>query len=51
MGIASAVNAVIKRNTLFVALANIDHATAAAAVTGFQTVLNDFNSQRRVSLT
>ena len=48
---ASAVGTLVEQSTLFVALANMDHATAAAAVTGFGTVLNRINAQRRLSLT
>ena len=36
---------------LFVALAKMVHATAAAAVAEFVTVLNRINAQRRLSLT
>ena len=48
---ASAVGMLVERTTLFVALAKMDHATAATAVTGFGTVLNRSNAQRRLSLT
>ena len=48
---ASAVGTLVEQSTLFVALAKTDHATAAAAVTGFGTVLNRINAQRRLSLT
>ncbi len=48
---ASAVGTLVERSTLFVALAKMDHATAAAAVTGFGTVLNRINAERRLSLT
>ena len=48
---ASAVGTLVEQSTLFVALANMDHATAAAAVTGFGIVLNHINAQRRLSLT
>ena len=48
---ASAVGTLVERSTLFVALAKMDHATAATAVTGFGTVLNRINAQRRLSLT
>ena len=48
---ASAVGTLVERTTLFVALAKIDHAPAFAAVTGFGTVLNRINAQRRLSLT
>ena len=48
---ASAVGMLVERTTLFVALAKMDHATAAAAVIGFGTVLNRINAQRRLPLT
>ena len=48
---ASAVGTLVERSTLFVALAKMDHATAAVAVTGFGIVLNRINAQRRLSLT
>ena len=48
---ASAVGTLVERTTLFVALAKMDHTTAAAAVTGFGTVLNRSNAQRRLPLT
>ena len=48
---ASAVGTLVERSTLFVALAKMDHATAAAADTGFGTVLNRINAHRRLSLT
>ena len=48
---ASAVGTLVERTTLFVALAKMDHATAAAAVAGFGTVLNRSDAQRRLSLT
>ena len=48
---ASAVGTLVERTTLLVALAKMDHATAAAAVTGFGTVLNRINAQRRLSPT
>ena len=47
----SALGPLVERSTLFVALAKMDHATAAAAVTGFGTVLNRINAQRRLPLT
>jgi IS30 family transposase len=48
---ASAVGTLVERTTLFVALARMDNATADAAVTGFGTVLNRIDAQRRLSLT
>ena len=48
---ASAVVTLVERSTLFVALAKMDHATAAAVVAGFGTVLNRINAQLRLSLT
>ena len=48
---ASAVGTLVERSTLFGALAKMAHATAAAAVTGFGTVLNRINAQRRLSRT
>ena len=48
---ASAVGTLVERSTLFVALAKMDHTTAAAAVTGFGNMLNRINAQRRPSLT
>ena len=47
----SAVGTLVERTTLFVALARMDNATADAAVTGFGTVLNRIDVQRRLSLT
>ena len=47
---ASAVGTLVERTTFFVALATMDHATAAAVVTGFGTVLNRINALRRLSL-
>ena len=41
---ASAVGTLVERSTLFVALAKMDLATAAAAATGFRTVLNRINA-------
>ena len=46
---ASAVGTLVERSTLFGALAKMDHATAAAAFTGFGAVLNRINTQRRLS--
>ena len=48
---ASAVGKMVERSTPFGGVAKMDHATAAAAVTGFGTVLNRINAQRRLSLT
>ena len=48
---ASAVGTLVERSTLFVALAKMDHATAAAAVSGSGIVLNRINAQGRLSLT
>ncbi len=48
---ASAVGTLVERTTLFVALAKMANATADAAVTGFGTVLNRIDEQRRLSLT
>ena len=48
---ASAAGTLVERSTLFGALAKMDPATAAAAVTGFGTVLNRINAQRRLSQT
>ena len=48
---ASPVGTLVERSTLFGALAKMDHATAAAAVIGFGTVLNRINAQRRLPLT
>ena len=48
---ASAVSTLVERSTLFIALAKMDHAPAAAAVTRSGTVLNRINAQRRLSLT
>jgi IS30 family transposase len=48
---ASAVGTLVERTTLFVALAKMDNASADAAVTGFGTVLNRIDAQRRLSLT
>ena len=47
----SALGPLVERSTLLVALAKMDYATAAAAVTGFGTVLNRSNAQRRLSPT
>ncbi|MBK8132291.1 MAG: IS30 family transposase [Gammaproteobacteria bacterium] len=48
---ASAVGTLVERTTLFVTLARLDNASAAAAVTGFSTVLNRVAAQRRLSMT
>ena len=48
---ASAVGTLVERSTLFIALAKMDHAPAAAAVTEFGTVLNRIDAQRRLCLT
>ena len=48
---ASTVGTLVERTALFVTLAKMDHATAAAAVARFGTVLNRINAQRRLSLT
>lgn len=48
---ASAVGTLVERTTLFVTLAKVDDASAAAAVTGFGTVLNRIDAQWRLSLT
>jgi len=48
---ASAIGTLVERSTLFVTLARMDNASAEAAVTGFCTVLNRIDAQRRLSLT
>ncbi len=48
---ASAVVTRVERSILFVTLAKMGQAAAAAAVTGFGTVLNRIHAQRRLSLT
>ena len=48
---ASAVGTLVERSMIFVALAKMDPATAAAAVAGSETVLNPINAQQRLSLT
>ena len=48
---ASAVGTLVERTTLFVALAKVEDASAEAAVTGFGSVLNRMDAQRRLSLT
>lgn len=48
---ASAVGSLVERTTLFVSLAQVNDSSAAAAVTGFSTVLNRIDSQLRRSLT
>ena len=48
---ASAVGTLVERTTLFVTLAQMDNASAAAAVTGFGAVLQRIDAQRRLSLT
>lgn len=48
---ASAVGTLVERTSLFVCLAKVDNASAAAAVAGFSTVLNRIDTQRRLSLT
>lgn len=48
---ASAIGTLVERTTLFVTLARLQNASAAAAVTGFSTVLNRIDAQRRLSLT
>lgn len=48
---ASAVSMLVERTSLFVTLAAMKNASAPAAVTGFSTVLNRVDAQRRLSLT
>lgn len=48
---ASAVGTLVERTTLFVTLARLDNASAAAAVTDFSTILNRVDAQRRLSMT
>jgi len=48
---ASAVGTLVERTTLFTTLAKVEGATAEAAVSGFSTVLNRIDAQRRLSLT
>jgi transposase, IS30 family len=48
---ASAVGTLVERTTLFVTLAKMDNASADAAVSGFSSVLNRIDAQRRLSLT
>lgn len=48
---ASAVGTLVERTTLFVTLAALNHAGAEAVVSGFSTVLNRIDAQRRLSLT
>lgn len=50
-GNASAVGTLVERTTLFVALAKMADGGAEAAVTGFSTVLNRIDAQKRLSLT
>ena len=47
---ASAVSTLVERRPLFVALAKMDYAASAAAVTGFGTMLYRIKAQRRLSL-
>ena len=47
---ASAVGTLVEQSVLFGALAKMNRTTAAVAVTGFGTVLNRINAQRRLSL-
>jgi IS30 family transposase len=48
---ASAIGTLVERTSLFVTLAKMEDASAAAAVTGFSSVLNRIDAQRRLSLT
>ena len=47
----SAIGTLVERTSLFVTLAKMDGASADAAVTGFSTVLNRIDAQRRLSMT
>jgi IS30 family transposase len=48
---ASAIGTLVERTSLFVTLAKMENASADAAVTGFSSVLNRIDAQRRLSLT
>jgi IS30 family transposase len=48
---ASAIGTLVERTTLFVTLAKMENASAAAAVAGFGAVLNRIEAQRRLSMT
>ena len=48
---ASSIGTLVERTTLFVTLVKMEGSTADAAVTGFGTVLNRIDAQRRLSMT
>ncbi len=48
---ASAIGTLVERTTLFVTLAKMNNASADAAVTGFGSVINRIDEQRRLSVT
>ncbi len=48
---ASAVGTLVERRSLFVTLAKVDNASAAAAEQGFSHALNRIDAQRRLSMT
>jgi len=48
---ASAIGTLVERTSLFVTLARMENASAEAAVTGFCSVLNRIDAQRRLSVT
>ena len=48
---ASAIGTLVERTSLFVTPAKMENASAEAAVTGFSSVLNRIDAQRRLSIT
>jgi IS30 family transposase len=47
----SCIGTLVERTTLFVALVKMENASAEAAITGFGTILNRIDAQKRLSMT